>query len=62
MREWIHFTQVRSHLKADENSLRWDDFSLFKEFPGLSQLDKIVIKFSLGVVLLLFRGKTKCML
>ena len=33
--EWIHLTQVRSHLSAGEISLRWDDFSRCKQFlPG----------------------------
>ena len=30
--EWIHPTQVRSHLNAGEISLRWDDFSPCKHF------------------------------
>ena len=30
--EWIHLTQVRSHLNIGEISLRWDDFSPCKQF------------------------------
>ena len=30
--EWIHPTQVRSHLNAGEISLKWDDFSPCKHF------------------------------
>ena len=41
--EWIHPTQVRSHLNTGEISLKWDDFSLSKHvFDGLSHLNRIV--------------------
>ena len=33
--EWIHPTQVRSHINAGEISIRWDDFYPCKQFlPG----------------------------